>query len=53
MCCRKSNPLRKFIISHVSNFRPVKNIFNVIKVFYNIQKEIDCKLLMIGEGLKK
>ena len=53
--CVVENPIPsdKFIISHVSNFRPVKNIFNVIKVFYNIQKEIDCKLLMIGEGPEK
>jgi N-acetyl-alpha-D-glucosaminyl L-malate synthase BshA len=53
--CVVENPIpsKKFIISHVSNFRPVKNIFNVIKVFYNIQKEIDCKLLMIGEGPEK
>jgi len=53
--CVVENPIpsNKFIVSHVSNFRPVKNIFNVIKVFYNIQKEIDCKLLMIGEGPEK
>ena len=53
--CVVENPIHsdKFIVSHVSNFRPVKNIFNVIKVFYNIQKEIDCKLLMIGEGPEK
>ena len=53
--CVVENPIPsdKFIVSHVSNFRPVKNIFNVIKVFYNIQKEIDCKLLMIGEGPEK
>ena len=46
-------PFDKFIVSHVSNFRPVKNVSNVIKVFYNIHKEIDCKLLMIGEGPEK
>ena len=53
--CVVENPIpsNKFIVSHVSNFRPVKNIFNVIKVFYNIQKEINCKLLMIGEGPEK
>ena len=53
--CVVENPIpsNKFIVSHVSNFRPVKNIFNVIKVFYNIQKEIGCKLLMIGEGPEK
>ena len=53
--CVVENPIPsdKFIVSHVSNFRPVKNVSNVIKVFYNIHKEIDCKLLMIGEGPEK
>lgn len=41
------------IITHVSNFRPVKNIKNVVLIFNNIQKEIPSKLLMIGEGPEK
>ena len=53
--CFHENPIqsKKFIISHVSNFRTVKNIANVIKVFYNIQKQFKAKLLMIGEGPDK
>lgn len=38
------------IITHISNFREVKNIPDVIKVFYNIQREIPAKLMMVGEG---
>jgi len=41
------------IITHISNFREVKNIPDVIKVFYNIQKEIPAKLMMVGEGPEK
>ena len=41
------------IISHISNFRPVKRIPDIIKVFNNIQKEIPSKLMMIGEGPEK
>ncbi len=41
------------IITHISNFRPVKRIQDVIKVFYNIQKEIPAKLMMVGEGPEK
>ncbi|NQX85342.1 MAG: N-acetyl-alpha-D-glucosaminyl L-malate synthase BshA [Flavobacteriaceae bacterium] len=41
------------VITHVSNFRPVKRIEDVIKVFYNIQKEIPAKLMMVGEGPEK
>ncbi|WP_044397638.1 N-acetyl-alpha-D-glucosaminyl L-malate synthase BshA [Lacinutrix sp. Hel_I_90] len=38
------------IITHISNFREVKRIPDVIKTFYNIQKEIPAKLMMVGEG---
>lgn len=41
------------IITHISNFRKVKNIPDVIKVFYAIQKEIPSKLMMVGEGPEK
>ncbi|GAA4807531.1 N-acetyl-alpha-D-glucosaminyl L-malate synthase BshA [Litoribaculum gwangyangense] len=38
------------IITHISNLRPVKRTKDVIKVFYNIQKEIPAKLMLVGEG---
>ena len=38
------------IVTHISNFREVKQIPDVIKIFYNIQKEIPAKLMMVGEG---
>ncbi len=38
------------IITHISNFRPVKRIGDVIEIFYRINKKIDAKLLMIGDG---
>lgn len=38
------------IICHVSNFRPVKRLEDVIKTFYLIQKEIPAKLLLCGDG---
>lgn len=38
------------IISHISNFRPVKRIQDVIDVFYKTQLKVPSKLLMIGEG---
>ncbi|MBC8301887.1 MAG: N-acetyl-alpha-D-glucosaminyl L-malate synthase BshA [Pelagibacterales bacterium] len=43
----------ELIITHVSNFRPVKNIKNVIQIFYNIQEKMSSKLMMIGEGPEK
>ena len=41
------------ILTHISNFRPVKRIEDVVKIFYNVQKEIPAKLLMVGEGPEK
>ncbi len=38
------------IITHVSNFRPVKRTLDVIKTFSLIQKHIPSKLLMVGDG---
>ena len=51
----KTNLLNKNhqIITHVSNFRKVKRIMDVIDIFYGIQKEISVKLLMIGDGPEK
>lgn len=41
------------IITHISNFRKVKRIPDVVKIFYNIQKEIPAKLMMVGDGPEK
>ncbi|MFZ0490342.1 MAG: N-acetyl-alpha-D-glucosaminyl L-malate synthase BshA [Salegentibacter sp.] len=41
------------IITHISNFRKVKRIDDVIKVFFEIQKKINSRLMMVGEGPEK
>ena len=38
------------ILTHISNFRKVKRIDDVIKIFYEVQKVIPSKLLLVGEG---
>jgi L-malate glycosyltransferase len=38
------------VIVHISNFRPVKRIQDVIKAFSMIRKEMPSKLLLIGNG---
>ena len=38
------------MITHISNFRPVKNIEAVIKTFNRIQKNIKACLVLIGDG---
>ncbi|WP_269236635.1 N-acetyl-alpha-D-glucosaminyl L-malate synthase BshA [Flavobacterium flavigenum] len=41
------------IITHISNFRKVKRIPDIIKIFYLIQKEMPAKLMMVGDGPEK
>lgn len=41
------------IITHISNFRKVKRIPDIIHIFDKIQKEIPAKLIMVGEGPEK
>ena len=40
----------EFIITHISNFRTVKRVGDVVKIFEKVNKEIPSKLLMIGDG---
>jgi len=41
------------IITHISNFRKVKRIPDVIKIFNRVQKKLPAKLIMVGEGPEK
>jgi N-acetyl-alpha-D-glucosaminyl L-malate synthase BshA len=38
------------ILVHLSNFRPVKRIGDVIEVFARVHKEVPSRLIMIGDG---
>ena len=38
------------IITHISNFRKVKRIDDVIDIFYRIQDEVNAILIMVGDG---
>lgn len=43
-------PNGEALIVHTSNFRKVKRVGDVIRIFENIHREIPAKLLMIGDG---
>ncbi|MCK4966371.1 N-acetyl-alpha-D-glucosaminyl L-malate synthase BshA [bacterium] len=43
-------PNNEKTVTHVSNFRPVKKIENVIYIFNKIIKEVDAVLLLVGDG---
>ncbi|MFE7062399.1 N-acetyl-alpha-D-glucosaminyl L-malate synthase BshA [Sutcliffiella sp. NPDC057660] len=38
------------VVIHVSNFRKVKRVEDVIQSFYRIQKKVASKLLLVGDG---
>ena len=38
------------IIAHASNFRPVKRVTDVIKIFRGIQLKVPARLILLGDG---
>jgi len=38
------------ILMHLSNFRPVKRVVDVVKVFAQIVREIPARLVLVGDG---
>jgi L-malate glycosyltransferase len=38
------------ILIHLSNFRPVKRVTDVVKVFARIAKQVPARLLLVGDG---
>jgi N-acetyl-alpha-D-glucosaminyl L-malate synthase BshA len=43
-------PNNERILVHLSNFRPVKRLTDVIEIFDRVHKQIPSKLLLIGDG---
>ena len=43
-------PKGEKLVTHVSNFRKVKRIDDVVRTFYGISQKIPCKLILIGDG---
>ncbi len=41
------------VFIHISNFRPVKRVLDVVDVFARVRQQMPAKLLMIGEGPDK
>lgn len=38
------------ILLHASNFRRLKRVQDIVKIFYEVQKKLPCKLLFVGDG---
>jgi N-acetyl-alpha-D-glucosaminyl L-malate synthase BshA len=44
------SPFGEKLLVHTSNFRSVKRVTDVIKIFNQVRKQIPSKLLMVGDG---
>jgi L-malate glycosyltransferase len=40
----------KKILMHISNFRPVKRVVDVVRIFARVRKEVPSVLVMVGDG---
>ena len=40
----------KKILMHISNFRPVKRVLDVVRIFSRVRKEVPSVLVMVGDG---
>ena len=47
---KKFAPANEKIIVHISNFRPVKRVTDVIEIFDEVHHHLPAKLLMVGDG---
>src|SRR5579863_199010 len=56
--CRKDDPAQRAewapngepIVMHLSNFRPVKRVTDVVEIFALVREKMPAKLVMIGDG---
>jgi N-acetyl-alpha-D-glucosaminyl L-malate synthase BshA len=49
-CRRALAPASHRILVHVSNFRPVKRIMDVIRIFAGVRKALPATLVLVGDG---
>ncbi|MCX7729005.1 MAG: N-acetyl-alpha-D-glucosaminyl L-malate synthase BshA [Bacteroidia bacterium] len=52
-CCISNKSKNEKILMHISNFRRVKRIDDVVKIFALVRKKIKSKLVLIGDGPEK
>lgn len=50
LLCREFDQQREFVLCHVSTFRPVKQVEQILRAFARIHKEFSAALLMVGDG---
>lgn len=46
-------PKKEKVLLHISNFRPVKRVADVIRIFQKVQEETPARLVMVGDGSER
>ena len=51
-CCKREvyAPHGEKVIMHASNFRPVKRVSDVVRIFAKVREKLPARLLLVGEG---
>ena len=49
-CREHFAPCGEKVLAHISNFRKVKRVVDVVKIFALVEKAIPCRLLLVGDG---
>jgi L-malate glycosyltransferase len=44
------DPQRRRVLIHVSNFRPIKRVSDVVRVFAAVRSHVDARLDLVGDG---
>ena len=50
--CRRETyaPKGEKVLMHASNFRPIKRVGDVVRIFAKVRERMPCRLLLVGEG---
>jgi len=49
-CIPEKSSERQVTLMHISNFRPVKRLGDVIRIFARVRESIDARLVLVGDG---
>ena len=49
-CIPEKDSERQVTLMHISNFRPVKRLEDVVRIFQKVRERMDARLVLVGDG---
>jgi N-acetyl-alpha-D-glucosaminyl L-malate synthase BshA len=49
-CIPEKQSERQVTLMHISNFRPVKRVDDVVRIFARVRESLDARLVLVGDG---